>query len=133
MLKGLSIQSISPFHESLPQIFAIRTGEALYQLRSVLNHVVMLLSDVPPEDRSTEFVITLDRESFNGDSGKRRLSKRLDAIREPRARSFIEAVQPFNQVNGDPANDPLWVLHELFMADKHRRLLLLRPGAMVPG
>lgn len=117
------------FSEPLPPIFAARTGEALYQLRSVLDHAVMLLSDVPPDSRATEFVITNSRESFHGLAGKRRLSDRLDAIRSPEARSFIEAVQPFNRVSADPDASPLWVLHELFMADKHRRLLLTQAGS----
>jgi hypothetical protein len=38
-------------------------------------------------------------------------------------------VQPFNQVRSDPDGSPLWVLHELFMADKHRRLLLTQAGS----
>jgi len=70
----------------------MRTGEALYHLRSSLDHVVMMLSDEPPNSRSTEFVITADRDSFHGAKGKTRLSKRLDAISTPAARSFIEAV-----------------------------------------
>jgi hypothetical protein len=45
------------FTEPLPPTFAMRTGEALYQLRSVLDHTVMMLSDVSPDSRATEFVI----------------------------------------------------------------------------
>lgn len=87
-----------------------------------------MLSDVPPDSRVPEFVITDDRESFDG-IRRPRLSKRLDAIRAPGARSFIEAVQPFNHQSGNPVNSALWVLHELFMADKHRRLLLTQAAS----
>jgi hypothetical protein len=111
------------FTEPLPPTFAMRTGEALYQLRSVLDHTVMMLSDVSPDSRATEFVIA------NSPGGFRRMSRRLDAIRSTEARAFIEAVQPFREASGNPADNPLWVLHELFMADKHRRLLLTQAGS----
>ena len=125
---GLEHTIYITFAEPLPPIFAIRIGEALYQLRSVLDHTVMLLSDVPPTSRETEFVITDDADSFYGRNGKRPLNRRLDKIRSPEARSLIEAVQPFREARG-PADSPLWVLHELFMADKHRRLLLTQAGS----
>jgi hypothetical protein len=125
---GLAHTAYISFVEPLPPTFAIRIGEALYQLRSTLDHTVTMLSDVRPDSRATEFVITDDRESFDG-IGKPRLSKRLDAIQAPGARSFIEAVQPFNERSGDPVDNALWVLHELFMADKHRRLLLTQAAS----
>jgi hypothetical protein len=125
---GLCHTAYISFTEPLPPTFAMRIGEALYQLRSTLDHTVMMLSDVSPTSRNPEFVITDNRESFGG-KGKINLSKRLDAIRAPEARSFIEAVQPFNERSGNPANNALWVLHELFMADKHRRLLLTQAAS----
>jgi hypothetical protein len=125
---GLEHTVYITFAEPLPPSFAIRIGEALYQLRSALDHAVMLLSDVPPTSRETEFVITDNADSFYGRNGKRALSTRLSKIRSPEARSFIEAVQPFRASKG-AANSPLWVLHELFMADKHRRLLLTQAGS----
>jgi hypothetical protein len=125
---GLNYTSYISFTEPLPPTFAVRIGEALYQLRSTLDHTVMMLSDVAQNSRATEFVITDSRESFDG-IGKPKLSKRLDAIRVPEARSFIEAVQPFNQYSGNPGDNKLWVLHELFMADKHRRLLLTQAAS----
>lgn len=125
---GLAHTAYISFTEPLPPIFAIRIGEALYQLRSTLDHTVTMLSDAPPDSRATEFVITDNRESFDG-IGKPRLSKRLDTIRASGARSFIEAVQPFNQHSGNPVDNALWVLHELFMADKHRRLLLTQAAS----
>src|SRR5260370_1536030 len=125
---GLTHTAYISFTEPLPPTFAIRIGEALYQLRSTLDHTVTMLSDVRPDSRVTEFVITDDRESFDG-IGKPRLSKRLDAIQAPGARSFIEAVQPFNQHSCNPVDNALWVLHELFMADKHRRLLLTQAAS----
>lgn len=126
---GLDHTAYISFTEPLPPTLAVRIGESLYQLRSVLDHTVMMLSDVPPASRATEFVITDDRESFHGEQGKRRLSTRLDAIRSPQARAFIEAVQPFGEASGNPADNSLWVLHELFMADKHRRLLLTQAAS----
>ena len=117
------------FSEPLPPMFAVRIGESLYQLRSVLDHTVRMLSDVPPSSRDTEFVITDDRDRLHGAPGKPRLSKRLDAIRSPQARSFIETIQPFREASGNPADNALWVLHELFMAEKHRRLLLTQAAS----
>ena len=38
-------------------------------------------------------------------------------------------MQPFNQHSGNLADNALWVLHELFMADKHRRLLLTQAAS----
>ncbi len=119
---GLEHTVYIAFAEALPPIFAIRIGEALYQLRSLLDHTVMLLSDVPPTSRETEFVIAKSPESFEA------MRYRLSRIRSPEARSFIEAVQPFRERNG-LADSALWVLHELFMADKHRRLLLTLAGS----
>jgi hypothetical protein len=125
---GLQHTAYISFAEPLPPIFAIRIGEALYQLRSVLDHTVMMLSDVPPTSRKTEFVVTDNANSFYGRNGRPALNSRLGKIRSPEARSFIEAVQPFRHHTG-PENSPLWVLHELFMADKHRRLLLTQAGS----
>jgi hypothetical protein len=126
---GLDHTAYISFTQPLPPMFAARIGESLYQLRSVLDHTVSMLSDVPPSSRDTEFVITDNRDRFYGAPRKPRLSKRLDAIRSPQARSFIEAVQPFREASGNPAGNALWVLHELFMADKHRRLLLTQAAS----
>lgn len=82
-----------------------------------------MLPKVSPSSRDIEFVIIDDRDRFHGAPGKPRLSKR-DAIRSPRARSFIDAVQPFREASGNPADHPPWILHELLTAGKHCRLLL---------
>jgi len=119
---GLEHTAYITFAEPLPPIFAIRIGEALYQLRSVLDHTVMMLSDVSPTSRETEFVIAKSAESFEA------MRYRLSKISSSEARSFIDAVQPFREARG-LADSPLWVLHELFMADKHRRLLLTQAGS----
>jgi hypothetical protein len=123
--EGLMHVAYITFTEPLPHAFSIRIGECLYQLRSVLDHTVRMLSDVPDNSRSDEFVISNDRRRFyEGIDDRSPLIERLNAIRRPEARSFIEAVQPCNRASGKPTEHYLWVLHELFMADKHRRLLL---------
>ena len=87
-------------------------GDALYNFRSSLDHIVwqLVLRNGGTPDTRNEFPIFSDRGNFSNSTRK------LRGVNDT-ARQIITAVQPCN--GGD---DALWFLHELSNMDKHRHL-----------
>lgn len=103
-----------------PPEWSVVIGEAVYNLRSALDHAVYALSSLdgdPPD--GTEFPIFKDCERFESTSrpGGRWKARglRQDAL------AVVESVQPFHH-GQDPEIHPLWVLQEFSNIDKHRTL-----------
>jgi len=88
-------------------------GDALYNFRSALDHIVwqLVLANGGTPTVSNEFPIFIDPEKFAKESN-RKLRGVTDA-----ARDIIIAAQPWNVGNGS-----IWTLHELSNMDKHRHL-----------
>jgi hypothetical protein len=103
--------------QSPPLELAIAIGEIAHNLRSCLDHIVwqLALSQVATPFGKTEFpIFTADKLfSKNGLKSIQDLS--------PTQKAFIESLQPYHA--GQSAQEhPLWMLHELNNADKHRTL-----------
>ena len=95
-------------------------GEALYHLRSSLDHLVhqiVLLNepslDVQKEGR-LQFPIFKTRSGYRSRSGRM-----IEGVSRLQA-SLIEREQPYERIPHAPHEDMLWVLRELHNTDKHR-------------
>jgi hypothetical protein len=118
-------------HEPIPLSWAVRLGEALHDLRSVLDHLAWQLAcfkGKPPD--YTAFPIFLDEARFLGRvRGQGRSGiKTIDGI-GVKGRAFITRHQPYKRrhklrpgasQNVTAESHPLWLLHELNRVEKHR-------------
>lgn len=101
-------------------MWGVRIGEIVHNLRSALDHLVwelVILSTGRPPTLPTknQFPIFRYQDGFSGRGVRAQLRRvRQDAI------DLIQAEQPFH--TGEDINSPLWHLHELSNADKHRTL-----------
>lgn len=107
----------------LPPSLAILTGESLYQLRSVLNHLVWHLSEVNSGKRiyercAIEFPI---RDSPTGKGSTRWWGDRIGLL-TPTQQTVVKGEQPYVRYKNAPESDPLWLLYELSDYDRHRSL-----------
>jgi hypothetical protein len=102
-----------------PPSMALTTGEFVQSLRTALDYLVAALINCatgapPPEDSKFEFPIFLNSKDY--ESAKR---KKLVGV-DPEDVTLIDSLQPFTAA--EPAKHPLWMLHRLNIADKHRSL-----------
>jgi hypothetical protein len=108
--------------------WSIHAGEALYQFRSVLDHLACWLTEQNGEtvDEDTEFPIFLRREKFFNVDGTltKGVCKRMGGISADN-QAIIEREQPFNRTDGLPEDDPLWLLYQLSNYDRHQWLHLI--------
>jgi hypothetical protein len=96
----------------LPVSIPIRISECVHHWRASLDNFAYLVSC--RHSRHTprsEFPIFLDPVRFSKDG-----IKKINGMK-PAAQTVIERLQPYH---GDGVRDPLWMLHELSNADKHR-------------
>jgi hypothetical protein len=93
-------------------------GEILYRLCSTLHHLLWQLVLVSGNaDKLTtrhQFRIFITQGSFLTDA-----PKMTDGVSGDIAR-IIERQQPFARLPNHPADDMLWLLHQLNITDKHR-------------
>jgi hypothetical protein len=108
----------------------VLAGEIVHHLRSCFDHVAWHFCAGPVKNpRQVEFPIfiqRLDKRSLERFEGK------IQGITDPKVRSLIERLQPYNAA--DPANDPLWIIHDFDITDKHKELILCVPtgGTVLP-
>jgi hypothetical protein len=116
--------------ERLPPVeWSLPMGEALYNLQSALDHLAWQLACLKdPEDPPSDLTFPIFKNKskfwrkgkgglgFTQQSGAHRLSFFPDD-----ARDLVLAVQPYQCGQRAPEH-PLWVLHELGNADKHKTL-----------
>jgi hypothetical protein len=105
-----------------PISLAVTVGDILYCLRSSLDHLAWQLATLegkPPA--GTEFPVFKDEGKFLNDKRPGGLYKIRGLCAKHRA--LIQDLQPY-QCGDDAIAAPLWVLHELANADKHRTLNL---------
>lgn len=116
--------------EDPPKGLGVLIGDALYNFHSALDHLVWQLTldngNVPPNPipmksrwRKVAFPIFRDEPT----NFWKKTHGYLWGLTKD-ARLFIRDEQPFVPRQGDPTKHPLWVLHELSNADKHRTLHL---------
>ena len=112
-----------------PAEWSLAMGELLYNLQSALDHLVRQLAclkapDSPPsnltfpifKNKTRFWRHRSGRRGYTAQSGGRRLGL------FPRdARELVLDVQPYKRGNTAPLH-PLWLLHELGNADKHKTL-----------
>lgn len=123
--KEITLKAIE-YHKSLaiPSRFSVLAGEVIHHLRSCLDHLAWQFSSEQyrrGHPRRIEFPIfekkPVDKESISRYEGK------IKGIANPDIRSFIESLQPYH--SPDPVNDPLFILHDMDIFDKHRELILI--------
>lgn len=105
----------------LPPRLSILIGEALYQARSALDHLVWQLiihNEQPPPPKSG-FPIFTTPDGYK--SRGKPMVKGMAASAEAR----IQSLQPYCRGTAFQ-DDPLWILQEMNNADKHRLLVLTR-------
>jgi hypothetical protein len=91
-------------------------GEALYQLRSALDHLVhqlVIVAGNRPE-RLNQFPIFQTPDDY-----KRKAGKRIAGVSTSVA-ALIEGEQPYNRKPHAASQDELWILQDLNNTDKHR-------------
>jgi hypothetical protein len=107
-----------------PQSIVLIAGEAVYQLRSSLDHLIYQLvlanghAALLEGSRTHQFPIFETPAGYESRAA-RRIAGVLDA-----AQSLIEAVQPYHREQGSIRRDPLWLLQDLNNTDKHKVLPL---------
>ena len=107
----------SPFLE-----FGVRIGEFAYQLRSALDHLVwqLALLETAKPHRRVDFPI-FERPSPT------KMRNKIGELASS-AQNEIERLQPYHQPD-EVHSDPLWLLHQLCLSDKHR-LINVVAGAL---
>jgi hypothetical protein len=106
----------------VPPRFSVLAGEIIHHLRSCFDHIAWHFSVQPVKNiRKIEFPVFDQRP---GNHASRKLYEgKVEGITDISVRSLIDSVQPYNA--SDPLSDPLWIIHELDIVDKHRELVIL--------
>jgi len=119
---------VKPLYEYLPPLFSLELGEALYNLRSALDHAVYAAAieesgkNPPPHERDLEFPFCETPDKF------KKAAWKIEPLTGNR-RMVIESVQPYNMVEGlEPhillysPHRTLGMLNDWARKDRHRRL-----------
>ena len=110
------------YHKNLvvPPRFSELTGEIIHQLRSCFDHVVWHFSLGPIKNpRQIEFPVFVERPVNH--VGRAIYERKIQGITDSNARALIERLQPYNA--SDPIDDPLWIIHDFDIVDKHKELI----------
>jgi len=119
----------------IPPRFSVLSGEIIHHFRSCFDHIIWIFSDGPKDNiRKIEFPV-FERPP-NNDSRKLYNGK-VHAVADKRVLAQIDLLQPYN--SADPFDDPLLIIHNLDIVDKHRELVMgfntgarIFPTAMQP-
>ena len=103
--------------------WGILLGELAHSLRSSLDNAIFALSTT--KTNKVEFPI-FDNEVNYGAA----IVEKLNGITNQTILDYVKAKQPFNE--SDPTSHPLYLLHKLNNADKHRlpKFVLLHPSEL---
>lgn len=112
------------YRHAPPARLLMLIGDVLYNLRSALDHLAWSLAGTKA-DRRTEFPIFYEERGFL-DRGREK-SHDMPAP----AQTTIESLQPYKGVHGLPESEPLWLLQQLSIEDKHHTLNLVAAGVDV--
>lgn len=134
---GYRVMRIETEHQGLPIEWSVLAGEIAHNLRSALNLLMYQLALLNPATKQVAhdiefpiFLVGTTKRQRRGRRGHnmliphfkgRQLSDGLHKIRQllPEHQTAIERLQPYHRGNGQRFS-PLWLLHELNNADKHR-------------
>jgi hypothetical protein len=101
-----------------PIELSLMIGDALHNLRSALDHLVWERSAPHARDAKTGFPLSLTRQGFSSSQHRLRGLSADD-------RAIIERLQPYHASDElEARTEPLRVLHDLNIADKHQFLHL---------
>ncbi len=114
--------------EPVPLEWSLLIGEFLYTVHSSLDHLAWLLAaqhSYPSQPERVTFPIYTSQSRFwqKGRDGEYRPGRggwALERMPEP-ARQLVDELQPY-KLKGRALEHPLWRLHELSNADKHKAL-----------
>jgi hypothetical protein len=131
-------QKAIKYHQNLvtPPRFSVLAGEIIHQLRSCFDHIVWLFSTGPKQnDMPVDFPVFTQEPTSQKELA--RFNGKIQRVTNLGARSLIEGLQPHK--SSDPLDDPLFIIHQLDIVDKHQELLLcfnagtrVFPEAMLP-
>lgn len=110
------------YHKSrvIPSRFSVLAREIVHHLRSCFDHIVWHFS-VGPKHHIRKIEFPVFEQPLNSKSRKS-FDEKLHAVTDPKAISLIERLQPYKAP--DPADDPLSIIHNLDIIDKHKELVL---------
>jgi len=112
------------YHKNLviPPRFAVLAGEAIHHLRSCFDHLVWHFTVNEVKNiRKLEFPV-FEKEPDHHES--RSLYKgKIEGIADTNALALIESLQPYKA--DDPLDNPLLIIHNFDIFDKHRELVII--------
>jgi len=115
-------------NRAIPPRFSVLAGEIVHHLRSCFDHIAWHFSiGATDKDKGIDFPVFL-KEPVNADDGAR-FKRKVKRIQDPQALGLIKRLQPYNA--SDPFDDPLWIIHDFDIVDKHRQLVLSIPTGTV--
>jgi hypothetical protein len=119
---GRQISGRAVYRHEPPDRLLMLIGDAVHNLRSALDHLAWSLAGTSAS-RRTEFPVFVSRTKFS-----KRGKKKMRGI-SASAQTIIESLQPYNRPHGLPEErEPLWLLHNLDIKDKHHTLNLIGLG-----
>ena len=97
-----------------PLRLAVLVGEIIHNLRSAIDHLLWQLvvaNGQEPGERH-QFPVYDDKSKYKAAVKRKRITGISAA-----AEALVQGLQPYHAV--DPTHDPLWLLHNLHIRDKH--------------
>ncbi len=111
-------------HRQPPLRLSLLLGDFLHNLRSSLDHLawqLVLASDGTPETL-TSFPIYARRRKYKEFKKKNDTASGVVGEISEKAARLVEKAQPYNNEDGTPPEDLLWILNKLNNIDKHGQL-----------
>jgi hypothetical protein len=119
---GLFLMAID-YHKNriIPSRFSVLAGELVHHLRSCFDHVVWHFSTGPKQNNMPVDFPVFEERPINSNE-RARFEGKIQRITDPNVRTLIDTLQPYNAA--DPLDDPLLIIHNFDIVDKHRELVL---------
>jgi hypothetical protein len=112
----------------VPPRFSVLAGEIVHHLRSCFDHITWHFSvGATPEHKRIDFPVLKQRPANSED--RRSYKRKIELIQNVEALRLIETLQPYNA--SDPLDDPLWIINDFDIVDKHKELVLSVPSGSV--
>jgi hypothetical protein len=106
---------------AIPPRFSVLASEIIHHLRSCFDHIVWHFTVQPVKNiRKIEFPV-FDELPANND-GRKLFEGKIAGIADSNVRSLIERLQPYNAP--DPLDDPLHIIHDFDIVDKHKEVVI---------
>ena len=104
-----------------PPRFSVLAGEVIHHLRSCFDHIVWHFSTGPKlNNMPVDFPVFPEEPIEKNELA--RFEGKIQRITNPKVRELIEGLQPYKSPS--PFDDPLFIIHNFDIVDKHRELLL---------